>query len=57
MNPTISCYALDGITTPQAINIEGHIKKKNVQEWKDHIESQEINPTISCNALQEITTP
>jgi len=57
MNPTISCNALDEITTPQTINIEGHIKKKNVQELKHHIESQEINPTISCNALEEITTP
>eukprot|EP00253_Pinus_taeda_P016376 PITA_16376 len=47
MNPTISCNALDEIITPQTINIEGHIKKKNVQELKDHIESQGINPTIS----------
>jgi len=30
MNPTIACNALAGITTPQTINIEGHIKKKNL---------------------------
>ena len=56
MNPTISCNALDGITTPQTINIERHIKKKNVQELKDHIEHQERNPTISCKSLERITT-
>jgi len=28
MNPTISCNALAGITTPQTLKIEGHIKKK-----------------------------
>eukprot|EP00253_Pinus_taeda_P017840 PITA_17840 len=30
MNPTISCNALVGITTPQTIKIEGQIKKKKV---------------------------
>jgi len=30
MNPTISCNALAGITTPQTLKIEGHIKKKKV---------------------------
>eukprot|EP00253_Pinus_taeda_P024406 PITA_24406 len=30
MNPTISCNALAGITSPQTIKIEGHIKKKKV---------------------------
>ena len=30
MNSTISCNALARITTPQTLNIEGHIKKKNV---------------------------
>eukprot|EP00253_Pinus_taeda_P029910 PITA_29910 len=45
------------ITTPQTIKIEGHIKKKNVQEVKDHIEHQEMNPTVCCKALEEITTP
>ena len=56
MNPTISFNALVGITTPQTIKIEGHIKKKNSQELKDHIKHQEMNPTISCNELEEITT-
>ena len=45
------------ITTPQAIKIEGHIKKKKVQEVKHHIEKEEMNPTISCNSLVEISTP
>ena len=57
MNPTISCNSLVEITTPQTIKIEGHIKKKNVQEVKDHIERQQMNPTISCKGLEEITTP
>jgi hypothetical protein len=30
LNPTISCNALDGINTPQTLNIEGYIKKKKV---------------------------
>ena len=30
MNPTISCNELVGITTPQTLNIEGNIKKKEV---------------------------
>ena len=30
MSLTISCNALATITTPQTLNIEGHIKKKNV---------------------------
>jgi len=30
MNPTISCNALAGITTPQTIKIEEQIKKKKV---------------------------
>ena len=57
MNQTIHCKSLPGITTPQTIKIEGHIKKKNVQEVKDHTEHQEMNPTISCKGLEEITTP
>ena len=57
MNQTISCKALARITTPQTLKIEGHIKKKNVQEVKDHIKKEEMNPTISCNALARITTP
>jgi len=57
MNHTISCKALARITTPQTLKIEGHMKKKMVQEVKDHIEKEEMNPTISCNSLIEITTP
>ena len=30
MSPNISCNALVGITTPQTLKIEGHIKKKKV---------------------------
>jgi len=55
MNPNVSCKELAGITTPQTLNIEGHIRKKNFQEVKDSIEHQEMNLTISCNALVEIT--
>ena len=57
MNQTISCEALERITTPQTLKLEGHIKKKKVQELKDHIEKEEMNPTTSCNALAIITTP
>ena len=46
MNSTISCNALARITTPQTIKIEGHFKKKNVEEVKDHIEHEEMNPII-----------
>ena len=56
MNQTISCKELVRITTPQTLNIEGHIKKKKVQEVKYHTEKEEMNPTISCNSLVEITT-
>ena len=41
MNPTIFCNAFAGITTPQTIKIEGHIKKKKIQAVKDHIEHQQ----------------
>ena len=41
MSPKISCNALAGITTPQTIKIEGHIKKKKVQTVRDHIEHQQ----------------
>jgi len=57
MNPTIYCKALARITTPQTLKIEGHIKKKKVQEVKDHIEKEEMNHTISCDALAKIITP
>jgi len=57
MNHTISCKALARITTPQTLKIEENIKKKKVQEVKDHIEKEEMNPTISCNSLVKIATP
>jgi len=57
MNPTISCKALERITTPRTLKIERHIKKKNVQEVKYHIEKEEMNSIISCNTLARITTP
>ena len=57
MNQTISCEALARITTPQTLKIEGHIKKKKVQEVKYHTEKEEMNPTISYNSLVEIITP
>ena len=41
MNSTISCNALEEITTPQTLKIEGHIKKKKVQAVKYHIEHQQ----------------
>ena len=37
----MSCNALVGITTPQTLKIEGHIKKKKVQAVKYHIEHQQ----------------
>ena len=56
MNPTIFCKALARITTPQTLKIEGNVKKKKVQEVKDHIKKEEMNPTISCKELAGITT-
>jgi len=44
------------ITTPQTLKIEGHIKKKKVQEVKDYTEKEEMKSTISCNVLTGITT-
>jgi len=41
MNPTIYCNALEEITTPQTLKIEGHIKKKKIQSVKYHIENQQ----------------
>jgi len=48
---------LEIVTSPQTLKIEGHIRKKKVQEVKDHIEKEEMNPRIYCNALVGITTP
>ena len=50
MNLTISCKELTRISTPQTLKIKVHIKKKNIQEVKVHIENQEMNLTISYNA-------
>ena len=33
--PTISCHALAGITTPQTLRIEGHIKKNKITIFID----------------------
>ena len=41
MNLTIYCKALERITTPQTLKIEGHISKKKIQVVKDHIEHQQ----------------
>ena len=42
MNLTISCKGLEEITTPQTLEIEGHIKKKNVQASRERsIEHQQ----------------
>eukprot|EP00253_Pinus_taeda_P027532 PITA_27532 len=54
MNPIISCKALERITTPQTLKIEGHIKKKKVQEVKYHIENQEMNLNIYSPEFQVI---
>ena len=38
---TINFNGLEEITTPQTLEIEGHIKKEKVQAVKDHIEHQQ----------------
>ena len=30
INPTISCHALDGISTPETLKVDGYIKKNKV---------------------------
>jgi len=50
MNPTISCNALEEITTPQTLKIEGHIKKKKIQAVKDHIKHQKLLQILKDNA-------
>eukprot|EP00253_Pinus_taeda_P027082 PITA_27082 len=50
MNLTISCHALDGITTPQTIKIEGHIKKKMVIVL---IDSGSTHNFIHCKIAKE----
>eukprot|EP00253_Pinus_taeda_P006087 PITA_06087 len=50
MNPTISCNALAGITTPQTIKIEGQIKKKKVIVL---IDSGSTHNFIHCKVAKE----
>jgi len=51
MNPTIYCNALARITTPQAIKIEGHIKKKKLIVL---IDSGSTHNFIHCKIAKEL---
>eukprot|EP00253_Pinus_taeda_P018518 PITA_18518 len=51
VNPTISCNALVGITTPQTIKIEGQIKKKKVIVLIDSGSTQNF---IHCKVAKEL---
>ena len=51
INPTISCNALAGITTPQTIKIEGQIKKKKVIVF---IDSGSTHNFIHCRVAKEL---
>ena len=51
MNPTILCNALAGITTPQTLKIEGHIKKKKVIVL---IDSGSTHNFIHCQVATEL---
>eukprot|EP00253_Pinus_taeda_P036470 PITA_36470 len=51
MNPTISCNALAGVTTPQTIKIEGQIKKKKVIVL---IDSGSTHNFIACKVAKEL---
>ena len=51
MSPNISCNALVGITTPQTLKIEGHIKKKNVIVL---IDLGSANNFIHCKVAKEL---
>jgi len=51
INPTISCNALVGITTPQTIKIEGQIKKKKVIVL---IDSGSTHNFIHCKVAKEL---
>ena len=51
MSLTISCNALVRITTPQTINIEGHIKKKKVIAL---IDSGSTHNFIHCKIAKEL---
>ena len=50
MSLTISCNALAGITTPQTLKIEGHIKKKKVIVL---IDSSSTHNFIHCKVAKE----
>ena len=51
MNPTILCNALARITTPQTLNLEGHIKKKKVIVLTD---SGSTHNFIHCKVAKEL---
>eukprot|EP00253_Pinus_taeda_P032869 PITA_32869 len=51
MNLTISCNALDKITTPQTLKIEGHIKKKKVTVL---IDLGSTHNFLHCNIAKEL---
>ena len=51
MSPTISCDALAGITTPQTLKIEGHIKKKKVIVL---IDSGSTHNFMNCEVAKEL---
>ena len=51
MSPTISCNELEGITTPQTLKIEGHIKKKKVIVL---IDSGSTHSFIHCKVAKEL---
>ena len=51
MSLTISCNALVGITTPQTLKIEGHIKKKNLIVF---IDSGSNHNFIHCKVAKEL---
>ena len=51
MSLTMSCNALAGITTPQTLKIEGHIKKKKVIVL---IDSGSTHNFIHCKVAKEL---
>ena len=51
MSLTISCNALTGITTPQTLKIQGHIKKKMVIVL---IDSSSTHNFIHCKVVKEL---
>ena len=51
MNLIISCNALEGITTPQTLNIEIHIKNKKVIVL---IDSGSTHNSIHCKTAKEL---